>query len=171
MIFVTVGSAPHSFKRLIQKMDEIASAIDNEIVIQKGLSPYQPITAKSFDFVDYDVAMNYFKNADIIVSHASAGPILYARKFNKPLIMVPRRGDLHEHVDNHQMETARALGNSSEMIEVVYEINDLEEAIKRAHQKIRQNINYGPPCSIEGLTECIISFIKTVEKKQETKQV
>ena len=62
MIFVTVGSAPHSFKRLIQKMDEIASMIDNEVVIQKGLSSYQPTNTKCFDFVDYDVAMNYFKD-------------------------------------------------------------------------------------------------------------
>lgn len=161
MIFVTVGSAPHSFKRLIKKMDEIASMIDKEVVIQKGLSSYQPTSAKYFDFVDYDVAMNYFKDADVIVSHASAGPILYARKFNNPLIMVPRRGDLHEHVDNHQMETARALGDSSEMIEVVYDVDNLEEAIERAYQKTKENSSFGTPISLDGLTECISSFVNT----------
>jgi UDP-N-acetylglucosamine transferase subunit ALG13 len=166
MIFVTVGSAPHSFKRLIQKMDEIALRCDDEVIIQKGLSSYEPINTKYFDFVEYEVAMNYFRNADLIVSHASAGPILYARKFNKPLIMVPRQGSLHEHVDNHQMETAHALGGSSEMIEVIYDINDLYDAIKRAYQKISRNTSYGPPASINGLIEYINSFINTIEKSE-----
>jgi UDP-N-acetylglucosamine transferase subunit ALG13 len=147
-------------------MDEISQRTDNHVVIQTGLSEYHPVNARYFSFVDYDVAMNYFNKADVIVSHASAGPILYARKFNKPLIMVPRRGDLNEHVDNHQMETACALGNSSEMIEVVYEINDLEKAIERAYLKIKKHTSYGPPVSLAALTECISSFINNIEKNE-----
>ncbi len=166
MIFVTIGSAPHDFKRLIKKMDEISAQINVEVVIQTGLSSYQPVHAKSFDFVEYDEVMDYFKDADLIVSHASAGPMLYARKFNKPLIMVPRRGDLNEHVDNHQMETSHALGGSSEMIEVVHDVADLGKAIERAYQKVRRNSNYGPPISLESLTECINSFINDVEKNK-----
>ena len=166
MIFVTVGSAPHSFKRLIQEMDEIATRINNEVVIQKGLSCSNPVNAKCFDFVDYDDAINYFKDADVIVSHASAGPVLYARKFNKPLILVPRRGDLHEHVDNHQIETAHAIENSSEMIEVVYDVKDLEKAIERAFQKIKQKLNYGPPTSLEGLIACISDFVNKVSQNE-----
>lgn len=165
MIFVTVGGTSHSFNRLIQRMDEIASKIDNEVVIQKGWSSYETVKAKCFDFVDFDDAINYFKNADVIVSHASAGPLLYARKYNKPLILVPRRGDLNEHVDNHQMETVHAIKNSSEMIEIVYDVKDLEKAIERAIHKIEQNINYGPSVSLEGLTACISDFINTVNQK------
>ena len=166
MIFVTIGSAPHDFKRLLKKMDEISTKIDDEIIIQTGLSSYQPVHAKSFGFVEYDEVMVYFKNADLIVSHASAGPMLYARKFNKPLIMVPRRGDLNEHIDNHQMETSDALDGSSEMVEVVYDVSDLEEAIKRAYQKVLQNSNYGPPISLGSLTECLKSFVNAVEKSK-----
>ena len=166
MIFVTIGSAPHDFKRLIKKMDEISAQIDVEVVIQTGLSSYQPVHAKSFDFVEYDEVMDYFKDADMIVSHASAGPMLYARKFNKPLIMVPRRSDLSEHVDDHQMETSHAFEDSSEMIEVVYDVADLEEAIEKAYQKVKQNLNYGPPISLESLTECINSFVNNVKKNK-----
>ena len=165
MIFVTVGSAPQSFRRLIQRMDEIASKIDNEVVIQKGLSSYQPINTKCFDFVDYDDAINYFKNADVIVSHASAGPILYARKFNKPLIIVPRNGHLKEHLDNHQMETAHALEGSSVMIEIVYDTNNLWSAIQRALLKSSGGQKYKEAESLKSLIEFVAKFVEDVEKQ------
>ena len=165
MIFVTVGSAPHSFKRLVQKMDEIASEIDNKVVIQKGFTSYQPARAASFDFVDYADAISYFEKCEVVISHASAGPVLYARKFEKPLIIVPRNGSLKEHVDNHQMETAKALENSSEMIEIVYHTDDLSSAIRRALLKSSEGLRYEEAKSLKALVECVAEFVEDVAKK------
>lgn len=44
MIFVTIGSAVKGieFTRLIMKMDEVASRLDEEVVMQIGAVPYEP---------------------------------------------------------------------------------------------------------------------------------
>lgn len=42
MIFVTIGTHPGQFDRLIKKIDEIAPQIDEEIIIQTGFTNYVP---------------------------------------------------------------------------------------------------------------------------------
>lgn len=162
MIFVTVGSAPYDFTRLVKKMDEIAEEIAEEIIIQKGFTKYIPKNAKWFDFVTYEKALNYFRSANIIVSHSSAGPILFAKKFNKPLVIFPRDGLLNEHIDSHQIETAKAIEKSYKKIEVVYNEDDLLEAIKRALKKVDEGIFYEENKEVKSLIEYIISFIKNI---------
>ena len=41
MIFVTVGTHPDQFDRLIRKIDTIAPKIKEKIVIQRGFTKYQ----------------------------------------------------------------------------------------------------------------------------------
>ncbi len=166
MIFVTIGSALQDFSRLIKRIDEIAPILQEEVVVQLGFTKYRPKNAKWFKFAPYNQAREYFKEAKIIIGHASAGPIMHAREFHKPLIIVPRNGSLNEHVDNHQMETANVVENSSETIEVVYDVKDLEKAIERAFQKIEQKLNYGPPASLEGLIACISDFVNRVSQNK-----
>lgn len=166
MIFVTVGSAPHDFTRLVKMMDEIANEISEEVVIQKGFTPFIPKTAKWFEFVSYDDAVKYFQSAKVIVGHSSAGPIMLARRFNKPLIIFPRDGDLKEHVDGHQIETARAMDGSSKMIEVVYHEKELLEAVRRAISKAETGQSYDESPALSSLIEYIREFIQQVKKQR-----
>ncbi len=163
MIFVTIGSAPHDFARLVKKMDEIAKEISEEVVIQKGFTPFAPVHAKCFDFVPYEEALNYFQSAKVIVGHASAGPIMLARRFNKPLILFPRDGKLNEHVDSHQIETAKAMEGSSNMIEVVYHEKDLLEAVQRAILKAEAGQPYDENPALSSLIEYVREFVKSLK--------
>jgi UDP-N-acetylglucosamine transferase subunit ALG13 len=45
--------------------------------------------------------------ADVVVSHAGVGTIATALTLNKPLLVLPRRGAFGEHVNDHQVGTAR----------------------------------------------------------------
>lgn len=164
MIFVTVGSGPLDFTRLVKKMDEIAMEIGVETIIQQGFTQYDPTYAKSFAFVPYEQALAFFKRARIIVGHASAGPIMYARQFNKPLIVFPRDGRLKELIDNHQIETAKAIDGSSRMIEVVYHEEDLMEAVRRAIAKAETSLSYEENQTLSSLVGYIRDFIQGVKK-------
>ena len=130
MIFVTVGTHNQGFERLVKKMDEIAGEIDEEVVMQIGFTEYEPKNAKWFKFVDIDEIMDFYKNADVIVSHAGAGALLDALSFEKPVIAVPRLKKFGEHIDNQQLELAEALENKGK-VKAVYDIEDLGRSVEK----------------------------------------
>ena len=131
MIFVTLGSAVKGieFTRLINKMDEIAGKIDEEVIMQIGTVPYEPQNAKYFRYASYQENLSYFQRASLVVGHGGTGTILNALRFQVPIIVVPRRHHYGEHVDDHQVELAqRLVGN--ELRKVVYDVEDLESAVR-----------------------------------------
>ena len=141
MIFVTVGNCRYSFDRLLRKMDEIAGKIDEPVVIQRGHSSYQPQNAEFFDYVPFDRALDYFRQASIVVGHVASGTIINAHKFRKPLVAVPRQQCLNEDVDDHQLETARAIVGRPG-IYVVFNLDELKEIISKilySHEQLQHN--------------------------------
>ena len=44
--------------------------------------------------------------ADAIIAHAGMGTILTALEMGKPLLVMPRRAELGEHRNDHQLATA-----------------------------------------------------------------
>jgi beta-1,4-N-acetylglucosaminyltransferase len=109
MIFVTVGMHNKGFNRLVEMMDDIASRIQEEVIIQIGCSSYLPKNTQYFNFTDNETLFGYFSDARIIVSHAGAGTIIDSLLFEKPLILVPREMKYGECFDNQQFELASML--------------------------------------------------------------
>ena len=130
-IFVTVGTHPQNFDRLIKEMDAIASKNKQlEVFGQIGYSNYKP---KNFDFVKLINAQEYAKKveeAEIIVSHGGAGAIIHAMKYKKKLIVVPRLEEFNEHTNDHQLDLAELLETHNKAF-AVSEINELEATIKK----------------------------------------
>lgn len=131
MIFVTVGTHNMGFERLIKKMDEIAGAIDEEVVIQTGFTEFQPVNARWFKFKDIESINEYYKNADVVVAHAGAGTLLDSLFFKKSIVVVPRRKKYGEHIDDQQLELTKVLEKSGN-VTAVYDIETLDYAIKKA---------------------------------------
>jgi UDP-N-acetylglucosamine transferase subunit ALG13 len=139
MIFVTIGSAVKGieFTRLIKEMDEIAGKIDEEVVMQIGTVPYEPQNSKYFRYTSYQENLSYFQKASLVIGHGGTGTILNALRFQVPIVVVPRRHHYGEHVDDHQVELAqRLVGN--ELIKVVYELEDLESAVKEMQERSKK---------------------------------
>lgn len=107
MIFATVGTQL-PFPRLIAMLDALAGRHGLAITAQTGLPGTWPhldvrprLAPKAFEAMA--------RAAERIVAHAGMGTVLTAQKLGKPLILVPRRVDLGEHVSDHQEATAREL--------------------------------------------------------------
>ncbi|MBN2584575.1 MAG: beta-1,4-galactosyltransferase [Planctomycetes bacterium] len=133
MIFVTVGTAAKGieFTRLIEAMDRIAGDLGVDVLIQRGHSPYEPQHAREVRFLRYDEAVEMFRTCDFVVGHCGAGTVLNALRFNKPMILVPRRVDQGElDVDDHQMQLAREI-ESMEGVALVYDLAELKAAVRR----------------------------------------
>jgi UDP-N-acetylglucosamine transferase subunit ALG13 len=110
VIFATVGTQL-PFPRLIDAVAAHA-AETGEAVVAQTCAPADPARWPGIEqhaTVDPATFERLFRAARIVVSHAGIGSYLSARRFARPLVMLPRRHALGEHRNDHQMATARAL--------------------------------------------------------------
>lgn len=108
MIFVSVGGQK-SFPRLCKAVSVFASETSVPCVMQVGEDANLYQHHSIFKFMCSSDFSRQLRLCDIFVSHAGMGNILAAREAKKPIIIMPRRHDLGEHRNDHQLATARAL--------------------------------------------------------------
>jgi UDP-N-acetylglucosamine transferase subunit ALG13 len=143
VILVTVG-AQMPFDRLVSAVDAWASrARDADVFAQIGPSRLEPRHVKWVKFLEPDDFRRRVEEARVVVAHAGMGTILTALEYGKPLVVMPRRGDLKETRNDHQVATAerfKALGHvhvaldETEVASWLDRVSDLAptEAIRRS---------------------------------------
>lgn len=135
MIFVTVGTQGR-FDRLIQAIDEWAGARGRaDIFAQTGPSDFRPEHIHSAPFVGADEFRQHVEVASLIVAHAGMGSIITALELGKTILVMPRRADLGEHRNNHQIATARRLSENGR----IFTAMDQQEL----HERLDQLQNLG----------------------------
>lgn len=139
MIFVTVGTHEQQFDRLIRAIDDLKSKkiIKDKVFVQTGFSNYKPKYCEYNDFLSYDEINNKLKQARIIITHGGPSSFIPALQLNKIPIVVPRKSEFSEHVNNHQFEFVKKLEHEDAGIIPIYEINDLEKVIKNYNNIIK----------------------------------
>jgi len=109
MIFLTVGNEL-PFDRLVKAVDEWAKANNrNDIIGQiadPGTNGYWPTTIQWQKFIPAEEYSQYCDEAELIVGHAGMGSIITAALKKKPIIIMPRKSELREHRNDHQLATA-----------------------------------------------------------------
>ena len=133
MIFVTVGMHTKGFERLLKKMDEIASTLNEEVVMQKGHTRFRPQKAKWFDFTTEAGIKEWCQKARVVVTQPAMS-ILDAQEQDKPVIVVPRLKRYDEVVDDHQLDFARHLEEEGKVI-AIYDVDKLEETLRKTDSK------------------------------------
>lgn len=109
MIFVTYGTQPHNFEYLGNVVNEIASK--HQVVVQIGESNNNIIRGNTKVYKYMDNFDDFVLGCDILITHGGVGSIMGGLKQGKKVIAIPRLGDKHEHVDNHQTEITKKLGD------------------------------------------------------------
>jgi UDP-N-acetylglucosamine transferase subunit ALG13 len=124
MIFVTVG-AQMPFDRLIRAADEWALTRERpDVFAQIGDSDYRAKSIETKRHVDPLDFRKCIQAASVIVAHAGMGTIITALEFAKPIIVMPRRADLRETRNDHQVATAKYF-NRQGRITVAFDENEL----------------------------------------------
>jgi UDP-N-acetylglucosamine transferase subunit ALG13 len=142
MIFVTVGSAHQPFTRLLDAMDALAPSLGEPVFMQTGFSGYRGASARCAGYITFGEVHRRVSEATLVVGQASTGAVLMSRQYGKPLVLVPRDHRRNEILDDHQLQTARGLEDRSRMVQVVYEMSDLEAAVRRAQAMAREGLSY-----------------------------
>jgi len=130
MIFLTVGTYPLQFNRLIAAVDNAvgSNVIGEEVFAQIGQSDFRP---RHMDFVEMMEKTEFdccFEKASGIVSHAGIGTITMAIDRSKALVVMPRLKRFKEHVNDHQLATARKFEELGHVL-VAYQETQLAERI------------------------------------------
>lgn len=105
MIFVTVGTQL-AFDRMVAAVDAWAGQSGAKVFAQIGPGAYRPAHMQYAEFLEPADFDRQFSEASLVIAHAGMGSILTALSYGKPLIIMPRRADMGEHRNDHQMATA-----------------------------------------------------------------
>lgn len=142
MIFVTVGTHHQPFARLLDAL----GGLDDELVVQYGPGAPPAGVAEATAFMPFDEMIERFRAADKVITHAGVGSILCARREGHVPLVVPRRHDLGEHVDDHQAELTRALAERGSVV-AVWDVEELPRLLAAAPPR-------QPPAAVEAPPLC-----------------
>lgn len=128
MIFVTVG-AQMPFDRLVRTVDAWAAGHpEHHVLAQIGDGASPPSAMHWTHRLDAATFRRCLFEADLVVTHAGMGTILTALELGKPTIVMPRRGQLRETRNDHQLATAESL-LADERIAVAWDERELLEKL------------------------------------------
>jgi len=133
MIFVTIGTHNQQFTRLIKRIDEIAPAIKEKIVIQRGHTKYVPKNCESFEWTPN--IGRYYDEARLVISHGGSSVWEFVYNYKKPIIIVPRQHKFNEHMNDHQVEFAKKFSKNAN-VKAVYDVNELTPSFLEAYNTI-----------------------------------
>ena len=108
MIFLTVGTL-FPFDRLVKAIDKAVAdkVITEDVFAQIGREAYKPKNFDSAEVLDKHTYDSCVINSSSLISHAGMGSIAIALNNNKPLLVMPRMHRHREHINDHQIETAK----------------------------------------------------------------
>ena len=130
MIFLTVGTYPLQFDRLVEGVDIAVrdGRIEEEVFAQIGACNYRP---KHIDYAEMLVKSefdDYFNRASSIVGHAGMGTISMALEEGKPILVMARMSKHREHVNDHQVSTADMFEKLGHVL-VAHTVNELPQKV------------------------------------------
>jgi UDP-N-acetylglucosamine transferase subunit ALG13 len=145
VIFLTTGTH-EPFDRLVMGVDAWAvkrkrSDIFGQIA-SSGSSGYVPNNIKWVARLPQAKFTDVVQKSKFVIAHAGIGTILSALGARKPIVVLPRRGNLRETRNDHQVATAERFGQT-QGIHVAMTENELPE--------ILDYVDRDPKGSAEGL--------------------
>lgn len=138
MIFVTVGTHEQPFNRLIECIDSLKhdGVITEDVIIQTGYSTYEPKYCMWKMFYPYEEMIKLVDEAKIVITHGGPSSFIMPLQVGKIPIVVPRKYEFNEHVNDHQVAFSRVMAERMGTICVVEEMDKLGEIIKNYDEVI-----------------------------------
>lgn len=141
MIFVTVGTHEQQFNRLLEAVDEIISSgvipEDEKVIVQSGYCTYRMQHAtEQHQFIPHDEMLLLIQQARIVITHGGPSSFLPVVQSGKIPIVMPRRSEFHEHVNDHQVDFTHAVeqrlhniiitNNTHELLLAIQEVSEIQ---------------------------------------------
>lgn len=133
MIFVTVGTHEQPFNRLIKYVDNLKKngVISDKVIMQIGYSTYKPQYCTWERLYSYQEMLQLVKESKIVITHGGPSSFIMPLQFGKVPIVVPRKHEFNEHINNHQVSFSKTLAERMKTIIVVEEIEELKNVLRK----------------------------------------
>lgn len=140
MIFVTVGTHEQQFNRLIEYVDKLKAdgVIDEDVVMQTGFSTYEPVNCEWSKLFSYQEMTKYVAEANVVITHGGPSSFIMPLQVGKIPIVVPRQKQFEEHVNDHQLEFAKAVEERQKNIIVVEQIDLLKDIVQNYEEIVKE---------------------------------
>ena len=146
MIFVTVGTHEQPFNRLVEYMDKWAIEHEEEVIIQTGFSTYVPKHCEWSKLYPYSQMVKLVEKARIVITHGGPSSFIMPLQIGKVPIVVPRKKEFDEHVNNHQVDFCRAVAERQRNIilannveKLGYILSQYDSLIENLHTTLQSN--------------------------------
>jgi len=157
LIFLTVGTQM-AFDRLVAIVDAWAAARDRvDVVGQIGPSALKPRHMEWHRSLPPARYREILEAADLVVAHAGFGSILMALQAAKPIVIFPRRADLREQRNDHQLAVAQTFSDYPG-ITAAFDEDELRQKLD-GQQNLRPPAKIGPHATPE-LLGAVKAFLK-----------
>ena len=142
MIFVTVGTHEQPFNRLVEYMDNWAKNHDEKVIIQTGYSTYEPKFCEWKKLFPYQEMIEKVNEARIIITHGGPSSFIMPLQIRKIPVVVPRKKEFNEHVNDHQVDFSRQVAERQGNIIVAENVNEIETILDQ-YESIVQKMKNG----------------------------
>jgi UDP-N-acetylglucosamine--N-acetylmuramyl-(pentapeptide) pyrophosphoryl-undecaprenol N-acetylglucosamine transferase len=140
LTFATVG-ATLPFDRLTEAVFAAreAGAISGELLVQVGKSQkdWSKLAGKGVTVVEtlpFDKVQDLLRDAEMVIGHGGTGSIITALRQGCKVVAMPRRHDLGEVYDDHQVEIVEAFEKRG-LVSMVMDAKDLDQALQLARSR------------------------------------
>jgi UDP-N-acetylglucosamine--N-acetylmuramyl-(pentapeptide) pyrophosphoryl-undecaprenol N-acetylglucosamine transferase len=146
-VVVTLGtSTRYGFRRLVDRLIELLPP-EAEVLWQTGVTDVRDLGIAGRFTVPGDELDAAMREADVVVAHAGTGSALSALEAGRAPVLVPRRREYGENVDDHQKLVAAELERRGLAVDVRPETLTLADLATAAHRRIRP-VPDPPPCRL-----------------------
>ncbi len=158
--FVSVGNATQPFSRLLDAVARLAPQLPQPVTVQYGSNTFANAACRPVAFLDMESFTAHMREADLLILHAGAGVVIHAIQAGKVPVVAPRRACYGEHVDDHQLEFARALAAAGKAV-VVEDVARLAAAVDEARlRQARQSPSVQLPLLISMVESVLAGYAK-----------
>ncbi len=132
MIFVTVGTHEQPFNRLLECIDKLKGdgKITEDVVMQTGFSTYEPQNCRWEKLFSAEEMDGFNHSARIVITHGGPSSFIIPLQLGKVPIVVPRRAEFGEHINNHQVKFCNWVAERQKNIIVVNKTIKLDKIIR-----------------------------------------
>ncbi|MCZ2822744.1 glycosyltransferase [Modestobacter sp. VKM Ac-2977] len=135
--FVTVGSHDEAFDRLLEAVDDAADrqVLPGPLHVQFGVSGRTTRHGETAAYVTPREFAERMAGAAVVVTHGGAGAMATALRNGIAPVVMPRRAELGEHVDDHQVELTDLLARLDMVVPV-------EDSIEERHLRASRELTF-----------------------------
>jgi UDP-N-acetylglucosamine--N-acetylmuramyl-(pentapeptide) pyrophosphoryl-undecaprenol N-acetylglucosamine transferase len=136
-VVVSLGTSGFGFRRLLDRLVRVLPA-GAEVLWQTGTTDTGGLGIQTRPKVPAAELFEAMRDADVVIAHAGTGSALAALEAGRFPVLVPRRPEFGEHVDDHQLQIAAML--AARNLAVIREVDEVTLDVLRsaASTRVRQ---------------------------------